>query len=986
MPKSQVALTTFNTFGELLKFLRRRARLTQRDLSIAVGYSEAQISRLETNQRSPEIAALKALFVPALGIDDEPEVIARLTELAAASHVPFDGEHGVEEVSRVGERDFLGENSVEFIGDSLKRTHNLPIQLTSFIGREKEISDVVQLLHSSRLVTIHGSGGTGKTRLCLEVAAQVQESYPDGAWLVELAPLTDKDKIPQLINTTLGLIASRSRSALDLLVDFLGNKRMLLLLDNCEHLIDACARLADRLLQACPQLTILASSREGLGVSGEITYRVPSLSIPETQQPIEKIVRFEAVRLFVERAASIHPGFLVTEANAQAVVQICRRLDGIPLAIELAAARMDLLSPEQIAARLDKRFRLLTGGSRTALPRQQTLRASIDWSYSLLAESERLLLQRLSVFTGGWTLDAAEAVCGFDELDDFEVLDGLGQLVKKSLVVTDSQAGVSVRYRLLETIRQYAREKLLDAGTGADVRTRHLNYYLELAEQAEPHLRGPDQVDWNDRLEAEIDNLRAALEWSGEDQVEKGLRIVGSLIWFWKTRMISKSGEIADWLDHTLTANPLGEEAQPQQVLVYAKALSFLASDFSISGKIGKKVVEFFEMSLCLYEKVDPVDRGGLVFLYHFWALNTLMSGGDHAQSQANYRKALSIAEELGDRFGIAECLPWIDWTDDLSEKIKIAQRGLALRREIGDLEGIWWDLFNLSRLYYAQSDYPQALQLNEEGMKICQQVKNRWGLSMLWNYQGLIYSDMGHFVEAISWVEQSLRIYLTEGDRYWGLVYELGLASILQKQGNVNASERQYRDTFDTARKEGYVNEQAVLRFSQGEIAWARGDYTIAEQNYRDVMTLGQEINSDSTALGMYGLGKIALALGERSAAWDQFHQAIQTWMRFGTKDYLSQVLEAMAVAVASPASGDPITNTAAIYAARLHGAGQAFNYFIRLVFFIRPHFESYDMDACLAPARAVLGEEAYARAYSEGQAMKLEQAVEYALNYEGN
>ena len=401
-------------------------------------------------------------------------------------------------------------------------------------------------------------------------------SYPDGVWLVELAPLTDAEKIPQLINATLGLVDSRSRSALDQLVDFFSDKHMLLLLDNCEHLIDACARLADRLLQACPQLSLLATSREALGVTGETTFRVPSLSIPEPKHtlPFDEITRFEAVRLFAERAASIQPGFLVTEANAPAVVQICRRLDGIPLAIELAAGRMDLLSPEQIAARLDKRFRLLTGGSRTALPRQQTLRASIDWSYSLLTESERLLLQRLSVFAGGWTLEAAEGVCGFDGLEDFEVLDGLGQLVKKSLVVADSQVGFAVRYRLLETIRQYAREKLLDAGTGVDVRTRHLNYYLELAEQAEPHLRGPDQVDWLDRLEAEIDNLRAALEWSGEDQVEKGLRIATSLKWFWHARVQSYQGVITDWLDRFLTAYPTDEELPQQRMLVWANALA----------------------------------------------------------------------------------------------------------------------------------------------------------------------------------------------------------------------------------------------------------------------------------------------------------------------------------------------------------------------------------------------------------------------------
>ena len=842
------------------------------------------------------------------------------------------------------------------------------------------------LLQSSRLVTIHGSGGTGKTRLSEEVAAQVLEFYPDGVWLVELAPLTDAEKIPELITATLRLYDSRNRPALDLLIDYLSEKHMLLLLDNCEHLIDACARLADRLLHECPLLNLLATSREALGVTGETTYRVPSLSIPESQQPIEQITRFEAVRLFVERAASIQPGFQVTEANAPAVVQICRRLDGIPLAIELAAARMDLLSPEQIAARLDKRFRLLTGGSRTALPRQQTLRASIDWSYSLLTESERLLLQRLSVFAGGWTLEAAEGVCGFDGLEDFEVLDGLGQLVKKSLVVADSQVGVAVRYRLLETIRQYAREKLLDAGTGADVRTRHLDYFVELAEQAEPHQRGPDQVDWYDRLEIEIDNLRAALEWSGEDQIEKGLRIAGSLKWFWKTRMISFTGEMADWLERSLAANPLGEEASPQQMLVWAKAMAFQASLYSVMGIAGKDKIGLYEESLRLYEKLGPIGRGELVFLYCYWAVYINISIDDHARSQAYYRKALSIAEESSDRFGIAECLPWVDWTDDLSERIQIAQRGLALRREIGDLEGIWWDLVNLARLYYAQGDYPQALQLNEEGMIVCRQVKNTWGLSILSYYQGLILAGMGLFAEANSWLERSMQLSLVfSGDRYWAVLFEIALAGMMHDQGNEDASQLHYLNAFETARKEKYVIEQTIIRFSQGEIAWARGDYTLAEEKYQEAMTIGQSLYSYSSTLGLYGLGKISYARGVRSAAKDHFRQVILTWTRLGTKDCISQVLDAMAVLLASPALGYLPTGKDAIYAAHLQGASQALRYHSRLTFYTRPHFEPYDMEACLAPARELMGEEAYARAYAEGQAMNFEQAVEYALGYEG-
>ena len=722
MPKSPVPLSTVSSFGELLKLLRRRASLTQRDLSIAAGYSEAQISRLETNQRLPDLAALKALIIPALDIDDEPEVYARLLELASGVQGSVNGKSGVEN-HHPNNVDLQPDAYVESLIDAgLNPARNLPVQLTSFIGRQQEVSAVRKLLESGRLVTLHGSGGTGKTRLCLEVAAQVLNNYPDGVRLVELAPLADAQKIPQLIVSTFSLFDSSSRPAIDFLIDYLSEKRLLLILDNCEHLIDACARLVDRLLRECPLLSILATSREALAVPGEITYRVPSLSIPgpEPVLPLEIVSTFEAVRLFFDRAASILPGFALAPGNSPAVVQICRRLDGIPLAIELAAARLDMLSPEQIAARLDDRFLLLTGGSRTTLPRQQTLRASIDWSYSLLTETERLLLQRLSVFAGGWTLEAAEEVCGFVSLEVSKVLDTLGQLVKKSLVQVDNPVGAVVRYRMLETIRQYAREKLLDAGAYAEMRTCHLNYYVDLAERAEPELRGPDQVGWKDLLESEIDNLRSTLEWSRQEHLQKGLRIAVSLSWFWRNRAQNYCRELSDWLEQALAVAPPDKHAPPQQVLVWGKALATHAGLSTALGETGEKVTRLFETAQSLFEKSGSAGRSELVQLYYNWAINLGVGGGNQVEYHVMVRKSLAIAEELGDRFGIAECLPWVDLTDNLSDKLQLALRGLALRREIGDLEGIWWDLTNLARIYFAQGDFLKALQTI---MKECKHV-----------------------------------------------------------------------------------------------------------------------------------------------------------------------------------------------------------------------------------------------------------------------
>jgi predicted ATPase/class 3 adenylate cyclase len=343
--------------------------------------------------------------------------------------------------------------------------NNLPVQATSFIGRERDIAEIQRLLSSARLLTLNGAGGVGKTRLALQAAADLLETYGDGVWLVELAPLADPDLVPQTVAFALGVREEPGRPFTQTLADYLRNKKLLLLLDNCEHLVDACARLADTLLRSCPDLQILATSREALGVPGERTYRLPSLGLPDPARlpPMDVLAQFESVRLFRERAQLHQPAFAVTAANAPALAQVCHRLDGIPLAIELAAARVRSLPVEQIAARLDDRFRLLTGGSRTALPRQQTLRALMDWSYGLLTDGEKTLLRRVSVFSGGWTLEAAETVCAGDGVDDWEILDLLTRLVDKSLIVYEERDG-EARYRLLETVRQYAQERLQESG------------------------------------------------------------------------------------------------------------------------------------------------------------------------------------------------------------------------------------------------------------------------------------------------------------------------------------------------------------------------------------------------------------------------------------------------------------------------------------------------------------------------------------------
>jgi len=467
-----------NTFGELLRHLRQRARLTQDELGLAVGYSRAHVARLEGNQRAPDVAAVQARFSEALLLQDSSEAAQRLVELAMAAR----------ETSPLDVTS-MPVYEPELPSPAKPALNNLPAPLTSFVGRTRELGELNPLWPTTRLMTLTGAGGAGKTRLALALAADAVNAYAyaDGVWLAELASLADPVALPQMLLAVLGLHEEPNRPALTTLLDGLRSKQMLLVLDNCEHLIEACAQLAEAVLRNSPAVRILTTSREALGIGGELAWRVPSLQTPlptATLAPAE-LEHYEAVQLFIARAALAAPGFVLTATHALAVQQICAQLDGMPLAIELAAARIKVLSPQDISARLSDRFRLLTQGSRTALPRHQTLRAVIDWSYLLLTEAERVMFRRLSVFVGSWTMEAAEVVCQSDSIATHDILDLLARLVDKSLVVMSEHDGVT-RYQMLETIRQYGTEKLVELGEGAAVRDRHLDYFLNWGEHVGP--------------------------------------------------------------------------------------------------------------------------------------------------------------------------------------------------------------------------------------------------------------------------------------------------------------------------------------------------------------------------------------------------------------------------------------------------------------------------------------------------------------------
>ncbi len=617
---------------------------------------------------------------------------------------------------------------------SLESTpNNLPKQATSFIGRERELAEARKLLENTRLLTLTGAGGIGKTRLALRVAAEMMDAYQDGVWLVELAALSDPSRVPQTVATVLGLREHAGKRLNSTLAEHLRSKQLLLVLDNAEHLAADCAKLADVFLRQCPHVVMLVTSREGLRVPGEQTYRVPSLSMPDPARAVTgaEISQFESARLFIERAQLHVATFAVTDQIASALASICARLDGIPLAIELAAARVRSMSLGEINNRLDERFRLLTGGWSTALPRQQTLRALIDWSYDLLVDAEQALLCRLSVFAGGWTLEAAEEVCSRAGVSDLAVLDLLTSLADKSLVLHEERNGAT-RYRLLDTMRDYARDRLRESGEEAQWKGRHLRYFLSVAEEAEPQLTGGNQEAVLGELEMEHDNLLAALAWAaapGGDALS-GLRLAGAVWRFWYVR--GYLGEGRAWLSSLLlAAKPDARTAAARaKILTGAGGLARRQGDFSAARAL-------HEEGLRIQRELD--DLPGIAA-----SLNALgivaREQGDYLSAQAMYEESLGLRRELGDRRGIAASLNNLGLVaqhhGDYSRARAFYTESTMVFRELGDGQALASALTNLGLVACQQCDYSAAQALYQESANRFLALRDRWGIA--WSLEGL--------------------------------------------------------------------------------------------------------------------------------------------------------------------------------------------------------------------------------------------------------
>ena len=597
--------------------------------------------------------------------------------------------------------------------------NNLPIQVTSFVGREAALADVKDLLGRQRLLTLVGPGGAGKTRLALQAAAEAAPD--DGVWMVDLAPLAAPALAAQAVASVLNVREEPGRPLPQTLADSLRSKRMLLILDNCEHLIDAVAALAQALLQSCPHVRLLATSRERLGLTGEQVYPLPSLALPSLTRPqtAQSVGQSEAVRLFLDRAA-LHPGFVVTDANASILARLCVRLDGIPLALELAAARTRSLTVEQIDDRLDQRFRLLTGGSRTALPRQQTLQGLMDWSYELLLPRERRLLAALSVFSGGWTLAAAEAVCADEETEDWEVLDLLTSLVDKSLVVFDTQ-----RYRLLETVRLYARSRLEEAPNAEAVWTRHVQYFRTLGWALEPQFYEPNAAETFNQAEMEHDNFRAALAWLQiQGEADEALHLATSLLRFWQVRGYLSEGRSI--LEAGLSLNSTTEAGRYQAVaLSSAGILAYLQGDLPGAAALMQRSADAYRQ-LGDDKRLNAIrsNIGGL-----------LTEMGDYAQGRVVLEKVLAYQQQHSDAESVAAT--WGQLGDlarqegDYAAAEPLLTQSLAVFRTTGNDHAAAIQLNNLARVAIRLAD-PAARGYVREALVLRQKLGDVKGL--LWS------------------------------------------------------------------------------------------------------------------------------------------------------------------------------------------------------------------------------------------------------------
>ncbi|MGA9356501.1 MAG: LuxR C-terminal-related transcriptional regulator [Mycobacterium sp.] len=828
--------------------------------------------------------------------------------------------------------------------------HNLPAQLTSFVGRQAEIGRLRVALASNRLVTLIGAGGVGKTRLAVQVAAEVAGDFAAGAWYVDLAPITAAEVVPVTVARALGLPDHPGRSTMDTLLRFVPDRQMLVVLDNCEHLLDACAELLGTLLAAAPRLTVLATSREPVNITGEVIWQVPSLSLAD-----------EAVELFAERARLARPDFTVTEDNSTAVAEICRRLDGMPLAIELAAARVRALSLTEIVDSLHDRFRLLTGGSRTAVRRQQTLRASVDWSHALLTETERILFRRLAVFLGGFDLQAAQAVCGDSRIERYQVLDQLTLLVDKSLVVADEGSG-RTRYRLLETVRQYALEKLGESGEADAVRSCHRDHYTAIVALLEVPAR-PDYQQRLDEAELEMDNLRSALGWDLENRAtQRALTLASSLqpVWLTRGRMLEGRAWFHTILrdDHQKTevspaahARALADEAvlnmfvgdsiaRAQRAVEIARELddaALLARALTACGYIAGTHYDPDAARVYYAEALDlarVLDDRGILSRILAWQSSTAISAGDPTTARVVGEEGRLIADAIGDALNSRQCRVNVGWAQLIE----------------GDVTGA------VSQFAAVSVDCEQS---HDENMKL-------FALMGL----GISLAYHGEPDAARATAKDVLEGAADLGEYFTGMGHAT-LAQANLAAGDIpaahDASEVVWR-CYSIAQPE-LAAAQSV--FNSAEVALARGDFVVARElaDTAVAVATGWQLVAALLVRARVVIAEGELAEGERDA-----HEALACAANSRVYLPVPGILECLA--------GLAITDGNHHEAARLLGAADALRRRMGLVRF-KIHDAAYQ--ASVTKLRNAMDEAAFDTAWAEGAALSLEEAIAYAQRGRG-
>jgi len=767
--------------------------------------------------------------------------------------------------------------------------NNLPLALTSFIGREREIEELEHLLWQSRLLTVAGSGGAGKTRLVIQTAENVLDSFPDGAWFLDLAPLSKFAPLSQYLMNVLGIREEAGFLPVQTLLDALRNKTLLLIFDNCEHLLPEMTQFVETILRSAPGVRILATSREKLGASGEVVWRIPSLSSPDTKiwripslsspdtkkilDP-ENLMQYEAVKLFVERATAAYPDFKISKENAGAVAQICTRLDGIPLAIELAAARIRVLSVEEILARLDDCFRLLVG-SHTALPRQQTLRALINWSYDLLTEKERILLRRLSVFAGDWTLEAAEQICSGGEIEEWEVLDLLTGLIDKSLVIGEAKNGFE-GYRFLETLLKFSREKLLESQETSEFEHKHAVYFLALARKSYGKMWGPEQVHWLARLDEAHDNLRTALDRlsQGTGDEEKMLQMAGSLWRYWEIRGYITEGRA--WLETALAKNPNAPDYWRANGQGGAGHLARQQGDYVKAKTLHEQSLSLFRALGCKLGAARQLNALGEIA--HFQ--------GNYPRAVELYKQSLSLRYEIGDKEGVAVSLRELAGiARDRSQYLharEFLEKSLKLERELGDRLLIALSLNDLGLVVNHLCEYDRAKSLFEEAISLQRELNDRLGVSNSIHNLGNVAKDQGDFKQAELLYQQSLDLKKELGDKRGMSRAIAALSEVAFLQGKYPLAADLARQSLALSQELGAKRVVLHSLVLLGFIAFYQGDYEIAASYAEESLDLAAEMEVPQAtayadmllALGMYSGGNLV-------GARDKFREALAIFQK---------------------------------------------------------------------------------------------------------